>query len=63
MERLYGCGGLGAHMHEERLASLMDDQERWTLWRRVLLATCDHPNVVGVSNRVLAIARRAPASP
>jgi SAM-dependent methyltransferase len=57
IERLYGCAGLGAHLHEERLAALLDDPERWPLWREVLLATCDHPNVVGVSNLLLAAAR------
>jgi SAM-dependent methyltransferase len=58
VERLYGCAGLGAHLHEERLAALLDDPERWPLWREVLLASCDHPNVVGVSNLLLAAARR-----
>jgi SAM-dependent methyltransferase len=58
IERLYGCSGLGAHLHEERLAALLDDPERWPLWRGVLLATCDHPNVVGVSNLLLAAASR-----
>jgi SAM-dependent methyltransferase len=57
LERLYGCGGIGAHLHEERLAALMADPERWALWREMLLATCDHPNVVGVSNHLLAVAR------
>jgi SAM-dependent methyltransferase len=57
VERLYGCGGLGAHLHEERLAALMADPDRWPLWRELLLATCDHPNVVGVSNHLLAVAR------
>jgi hypothetical protein len=36
----------------------MDDPQRWPAWRDVLLATCDHPNVVGVSNHLLAVARR-----
>jgi SAM-dependent methyltransferase len=62
VDRLYGCSGLGAHLHEERLAALLDDPERWALWRGVLLATCDHPNVVGVSNLLLAAARRPPRS-
>jgi SAM-dependent methyltransferase len=58
IERLYGCQGLGAHLQEENLRALMDDPERWPTWRDVLLATCDHPNVVGVSNHLLAVARR-----
>jgi SAM-dependent methyltransferase len=58
VERLYGCSGIGAHLHEERLAALLDDPHRWPIWREVLLATCDHPNVAGVSNHLLAVARR-----
>lgn len=57
VEHLYGCQGLGAHLQEENLLALMDDAERWPVWREVLLATCDHPNVVGVSNHLLAVAR------
>jgi hypothetical protein len=58
VKRLYGCNGLGAHLQEENLVGLMADQERWPVWRDVLLATCDHPNVVGVSNHLLAVACR-----
>lgn len=58
VEHLYGCNGLGAHLEEANLTALMADPERWSLWCDVLLATCDHPNVVGVSNHVLAVARR-----
>jgi SAM-dependent methyltransferase len=63
LERLYGCGGIGAHLHEERLAALMQDPDRWPLWRDVLLATCDHPNVVGLSSHLLAAARRPASTP
>ncbi|HEY8599207.1 MAG TPA: class I SAM-dependent methyltransferase [Thermomicrobiales bacterium] len=53
---LYGCQGLGAHLHEDHLLALMDDAERWESWRRVLLDTCDHPSIVGVSSHLLAVA-------
>lgn len=59
VQRLYGCQGLGAHLQEDHLLALMDDPERWPVWRKVLLETCGHPNVVGVSNHLLAVARRA----
>lgn len=59
VEALYGCQGLGAHLPEEHLLALMDDPERWPLWRGVLLETCGHPNVVGVSNHLLAVASRS----
>ena len=54
--RLYGCNGLGAHLQEDHLNALMAAPERWPIWRKQLLATCDHPNVVGVSNHLLAVA-------
>ena len=56
--RLYGCNGLGAHLQEEHLNALMADPERWPTWRKQLLATCDHPSIVGVSNHLLAVVRR-----
>lgn len=59
VEHLYGCNGIGAHLQEENLVMLMADPERWPVWCDVLLATCDHPSVVGVSNHLLAVARRA----
>jgi SAM-dependent methyltransferase len=58
VEHLYGCQGLGAHLQEENLLALMHDPDRWPAWRDLLLATCDHPNIVGVSNHLLAVARR-----
>jgi 2-polyprenyl-3-methyl-5-hydroxy-6-metoxy-1,4-benzoquinol methylase len=53
---LYGCQGLGAHLQEDNLLALMDDAERWQSWQQVLLDTCDHPNIVGVSSHLLAVA-------
>lgn len=60
VEHLYGCNGIGAHLQEENLMALMADPERWPTWCAVLLATCGHPSVVGVSNHLLAVARRTP---
>ncbi len=58
LDQLYGCSGIGAHLQEECLQALMADPVRWETWRGLLLATCDHPNVVGVSYHLLAVARR-----
>ncbi|HVC35785.1 MAG TPA: class I SAM-dependent methyltransferase [Chloroflexota bacterium] len=58
VERLYGAEGIGAHLQEERLLALMEDREVWPLWRETLLATADHPSVVGVARSLLAVARR-----
>ena len=59
---LYGCQGIGAHLQEDHLQALMGDAERWPTWRRVLLDTCNHPNIVGVSSHLLAVARSPAAT-
>jgi len=56
-EHLYGCQGLGAHIQEQNLLALMADRELWPAWCDVLLETCDRPDIVGVSNLLLAVAR------
>jgi hypothetical protein len=58
VQRLYGCNGLGAHLQEDHLSTLMADPQRWPAWRDQLLATADHPAIVGVSNHLLAVAYR-----
>ena len=57
VDRLYGCQGIGAHLDESNLLTLMDDPVRWPQWERKLLETCDHPAIVGVSNHILAVSR------
>lgn len=54
--RLYGCQGIAAHLPPDSLEALLADPGRWPLWRERLLATCDHPNVVGVSCHLIAVA-------
>ncbi len=61
LERLYGAQGIAAHLPPANLEALMADAERWPIWRRLLLDTCDHPNVVGVSAQLIAVARKEPA--
>lgn len=56
-ERLYGCWGIAAHLPAENLEALMADEERWPLWRRWLLETCDDPSIVGVSGHLIAHVR------
>lgn len=57
-ERLYGAQGIAAHLPPKHLEALMADAERWPIWRRLLLETCDHPSIVGVSAQLLAATRR-----
>jgi ubiquinone/menaquinone biosynthesis C-methylase UbiE len=63
VDRLYGAQGLAAHLPPENLDALMADAERWPVWRSWLLATCDHPSVVGVSAHLLAAAHRTRSTP
>lgn len=56
--REYGCQGIGAHLDETNLLAIMADEQRWPQWERVLLATCDEPGIVGVSNHILAVATK-----
>jgi SAM-dependent methyltransferase len=60
---LYGAQGIAAHLPPDNLEALMADPLRWPSWRELLLATCDHPNVVGVSSHLLAVARRPHPAP
>lgn len=57
VEHLYGCQGVGAHLDEANLLALMADPDRWPQWRDVLLSTCDRPEIIGVSNHILAVVR------
>jgi SAM-dependent methyltransferase len=49
-----GVQGLSAH-----LQGVTEDcyrhPERWKVWEEVLLRTCNHPSVVGVSDHILAV--------
>jgi len=53
---IYGSQGLAAHLPEEHLLALLADEARWHPWRQVLLETCDHPAIIGVSSHLLAVA-------
>ncbi|MHB8575697.1 MAG: class I SAM-dependent methyltransferase [Dehalococcoidia bacterium] len=57
--RFYGCQGIAAHLPPENLEALMADPDLWPVWRERLIATCDHPNVVGVSCHLIAVAHGA----
>jgi SAM-dependent methyltransferase len=61
VERVYGAQGIAAHLPPQNLEALMADAERWPIWRRLLLDTCDHPSIVGVSAQLLAVARKGAA--
>ena len=59
VQSLYGCQGIGAHLAEDQMLALMADEERWPIWQQVLLETCNHPNIIGVSSHLLAVTTHA----
>jgi SAM-dependent methyltransferase len=55
--RVVGCQGIAAHLPPESMEALMEDESRWPSFREVLLETCDHPSIVGLSCHLLIVAR------
>ncbi len=49
-----GVQGLSAHM-KAVTEECFNHPERWRIWEEVLLRTCNHPSVVGVSDHILAV--------
>jgi ubiquinone/menaquinone biosynthesis C-methylase UbiE len=49
-----GVQGLSAHL-EAVTQDCFNHPERWKVWEEVLLRTCNHPSVVGVSDHILAV--------
>jgi len=58
--RLYGSNGIGAQLQEENVLAILEDEDRWFIWRELLLATCDEPSIVGVSNHLIAVTTSNP---
>jgi len=50
--------GLSSHHHEE-VNKLSENEERWQMWIDVLLRTCNHPSVVGISEHILLVGRKS----
>jgi len=49
-----GVQGLSAHL-QDVTEDCFNHPDRWKVWEEVLLRTCNHPSVVGVSDHILAI--------
>jgi hypothetical protein len=54
-----GCEGLAAHLPIEHLEQLETDSKRGAFWRDLLRETCNEPTIIGMSNHLLVVARRA----
>ncbi len=49
-----GVQGLSAHL-QDVTEECSRSPDRWVIWKDVLLKTCNHPSVVGVSDHILVI--------
>ena len=49
-----GVQGLSAHM-KDVTEECSRSPERWSIWKEVLIKTCNHPSVVGVSDHILCV--------
>ncbi len=49
-----GVQGLSAHL-DKVTEDCYQHPDRWRIWEEVLLRTCNHPSVVGVSDHILAV--------
>ncbi len=58
--RLYGSNGIGAQLQEENVLTILEDEDRWSIWRELLLTMCDEPSIVGVSNHLIAVTKGKP---
>jgi len=52
-----GLEGLSSH-NEKETNRLYKDQEKWRMWIEILLKTCVHPAVVGVSEHFLLVCKK-----
>ena len=50
--------GLSSH-HEEAVNKLAEDDERWEMWVDMLLRTCNHPSILGISEHILLVGRKS----
>ncbi|RLG39789.1 MAG: class I SAM-dependent methyltransferase [Thermoproteota archaeon] len=49
--------GLSSH-HREETNRIYEDKERWSVWVKVILKTCDHPSIIGCSEHFLLVGRK-----
>lgn len=54
-----GCEGLAAHLPMDHLEQLETDPKRGPFWQELLVETCNEPTIIGVSNHLLVVSRKA----
>ncbi len=50
--------GLSSH-HEEQVNRLAEDDELWEMWIDMLLRTCNHPSILGISEHILLVGMKS----
>jgi SAM-dependent methyltransferase len=60
VEDRVGCEGLAAYLPMDHLRQVENDPRRWSVWKAILLETCNEPSIIGMSNHQLVVARKVP---
>jgi len=55
---MVGLEGISSH-HRKELNRLAKDEKRWETWIETHYGTCTHPAIVGISEHILIICRKA----
>lgn len=51
------CEGLSSHLKEET-NRIYEDKKKWNFWLKILLRTCDDPNILGLGEHFLYVGRK-----
>jgi SAM-dependent methyltransferase len=57
---MVGLEGLGSH-HDRKVNQLAKNKKQWHIWQETHYQTCTHPSVVGLSEHMLLIGKKARA--
>lgn len=55
---MVGLEGISSH-HNTKVNQLIKDERRWKIWLETHYQTCTHPSVVGMSEHMLIVSRKA----
>ena len=62
LQEMVGLEGLGSH-HARKVNRLAKDKRRWRIWMETHCRTCTHPSVVGISEHMLLVGKKAAIAP
>jgi SAM-dependent methyltransferase len=58
VEDRIGCEGMASYLPMDHLEQVETNPDRWSVWKEILLETCNEPSIIGLSNHQLIIARK-----